>query len=437
MSFKKILPKTFFGRSLAIIIIPILILQSVLTYFFYERHWEDVGRRLVLGLGGQIAFLISELERKPSLKNNLFLLAEQNFLIKSTVNQIKDFKDYPQHKVRSVLDKTLDFSLKERLNKPYKFDTKSKKNKVRIYVETNIGIVTFEVPRKTLHSSTIEVFIIWMISISILLIFLALYFMRKQINPLYSIMKAAENFGKGNSNFELKPKGSHELRLLAQVFNIMRERIQNQIKQRTLMLAGIGHDLRTPLTRMKLQIALLKDKNASDSLTNDVEEMKLMIDSYLTFAKGEGEEEKERINIHDFFQNIIKKNNNSKKIKVNLKVSKNKFFTIRPLAMKRAMDNLLSNALFYAKKKVLVRVKLLSSKGIFIDFEDDGPGVPRDKREDVVKAFYRIDQSRLSNSANTGLGLTITRNIVSGHGGRMELGDSSMGGLAVNIFLPS
>ena len=211
-----------------------------------------------------------------------------------------------------------------------------KKNKVRIYVETNIGIVTFEVPRKTLHSSTIEVFIIWMISISILLIFLALYFMRKQINPLYSIMKAAENFGKGNSNFKLKPKGSYELRLLAQVFNIMRERIQNQIKQRTLMLAGIGHDLRTPLTRMKLQIALLKDKNASDSLTNDVEEMKLMIDSYLTFAKGEGEEEKERINIHDFFQNIIKKNNNSKKIKVNLRVSKNKFFTIRPLAMKRA-----------------------------------------------------------------------------------------------------
>ena len=364
-------------------------------------------------------------------------MAEQKFLIKSTVNQIKDFKEYPQHKVRSVLDKTLDFSLKERLNKPYKFDTKSKKNKVRIYVETNIGIVTFEVPRKTLHSSTIEVFIIWMISISILLIFLALYFMRKQINPLYSIMKAAENFGKGNSNFKLKPKGSHELRLLAQVFNIMRERIQNQIKQRTLMLAGIGHDLRTPLTRMKLQIALLKDKNASDSLTNDVEEMKLMIDSYLTFAKGEGEEEKERINIHDFFQNIIKKNNNSKKIKVNLKVSKNKFFTIRPLAMKRAMDNLLSNALFYAKKKVLVRVKLLSSKGIFIDFEDDGPGVPKDKREDVVKAFYRIDQSRFSNSANTGLGLTITRNIVSGHGGRMELGDSSMGGLAVNIFLPS
>ena len=436
MSLKKILPKTFFGRSLAIIIIPILVLQTVLTYFFYERHWEDVGRRLVLGLGGQIAFLISELESKPSLKNNLFLLAEQNFLIKSKVDQTKDFKDYPQHKVKSVLDKTLDMSLKERLNRPYKFDTKSLKNKVQIYVETDIGIVTFEVPRKTLHSSTIEVFIIWMISISILLIYLALYFMRKQINPLYSIMKAAENFGKGNNNFKLMPKGSYELRLLAQVFNTMRERIQNQIKQRTLMLAGIGHDLRTPLTRMKLQIALLKDKNASDSLTNDVEEMKVMIDSYLTFAKGEGEEEKERINIFNFFHNIVKKNNNTKKLSISVKVNKNKFFTIRPLAMKRAMDNLLSNALFYAKDKVLITVKLLSNEGIFIVFEDDGPGVPKDKREDVVKAFYRIDQSRLSNSANTGLGLTITRNIVHGHGGRMKLTDSSLGGLAVQVFLP-
>ncbi len=437
MTLKKLLPKTFFGRSLAIIIIPMLILQTVLTYFFYERHWEDVGRRLVLGLGGQIAFLISELESKPSSENNLFFLAEQNFLIKSKMDTIKTLDDYHQHRIRSRLDKTLKLSLKERLNKPYKFDTRSIKNKVQIFVETQNGIATFEVARKTLHSSTIEVFIIWMISTSILLISLALHFMRKQINPLNNIMKAAEEFGKGNNNFKLIPKGSYELRLLAKVFTVMRERIKNQIKQRTLMLAGIGHDLRTPLTRMKLQIALLKDNNASNSLTNDVEEMKDMIDSYLAFAKGEGEEENKKTNIYIFFQDIIRKSSNSKKVNIILKIPKKILFSIRPLAMKRALNNLLSNALFYANKNISITVKRLANKKTLIIFEDDGPGVPADKRNDVIKAFYRIDQSRLSNSANTGLGLTIAKNIVNEHGGNLELGDSSIGGLAVKIFLPN
>ncbi len=436
MNLKSFLPKTFFGRSLAIIIIPILILQAVLTYFFYERHWEDVGRRLVLGLGGQISFLVSELESNPLLKSNLFFLAEQNFLIKSRIESNKSFDEYPQHQIRSVLDKTLNFSLKERLYKPYKFDTRSRKNKVQIFVKTELGIVTFEVPRKTLHSSTIEVFIIWMISTSILLIYLALYFMRKQIKPLNNIMSAAEKFGKGNNNFKLIPKGSYELRLLAKVFNTMKERIQNQIKQRTLMLAGIGHDLRTPLTRMKLQIALLKDFKASKSLTSDVEEMKLMIDSYLAFAKGEDEEEKKKVNIYKFFQTIIGKNDNFKNIKVNLKTPKNIGFSIRPLAMKRAMNNLLSNALFYAKKKVYISIKKPTDKGLIILFEDDGPGIPEEKREDVIKAFYRIDKSRLSSSANTGLGLAITKNIVSGHGGNLKLEKSSIGGLAVEVFIP-
>ena len=437
MTFKKLLPKTFFGRSLAIIIIPMLILQTVLTYFFYERHWEDVGRRLVLGLGGQITFLVSELEKNPSSKNDLFFLAEQNFLIKSKIDTIKTLDDYYQHKIRSRLDKTLRLSLKERLNKPYKFDTRSIKNRVQIFVETQNGIITFEVARKTLHSSTIEVFIIWMISTSILLISLSLHFMRKQIKPLNNIMKAAEEFGKGNNNFKLVPKGSYELRLLAKIFTVMRERIKNQIKQRTLMLAGIGHDLRTPLTRMKLQIALLKDQNASDSLTNDVEEMKDMIDSYLAFAKGEGEEKNKKTNIYLFFENIIEKSNNSKNIKIILKIPKNISFSIRPLAMKRALNNLLSNALFYAKNKILITVKRSPNTKTFIIFEDDGPGVPADKRNDVIKAFYRIDQSRLSSSANTGLGLTITKSIINEHGGSLELSDSSMGGLAVNISLPN
>ncbi len=436
MNLKKFLPKTFFGRSLTIIIVPMLILQTVLTYFFYERHWEDVGRRLVLGLGGQIAFIISELEKDENSNTSLFKLAEENFLIKSKIDVNNSLENYEQHKIRSLLDKTLYYSLKERLIKPYKFDTRSLKNRVQIFVQTQKGVITFDVPRKNLHSSTIEVFIIWMVSTSILLISLAFYFMRKQINPLNNIMKAAEEFGKGNNNFKLFPKGSFELRLLAKVFIKMRERIKNQIKQRTLMLAGISHDLRTPLTRIKLQIALLKDKTASTSISKDVEEMKEMIDSYLAFAKGEGEEKIENQNIYLFFKNIIAKCENPKKIKVTLKIPKNIMFFVKPLAIKRALNNVLSNAFFYANKKILITIKKVKSKGTLIIFEDDGPGVPKDKRDDVIKAFYRIDESRLSKSANTGLGLTITRNIVSGHGGSLELGSSIYGGLEVKIYIP-
>ena len=436
MNIKKFLPKTFFGRALTIIIVPMLILQTVLTYFFYERHWEDVGRRLVLGLGGQISYLISELENNNKSNKTLFILAEENFLIKSKIETNKSLEDYQQHKIKSLLDKNLYFSLKERLLKPYKFDTKSIKNKVQIFVQTQYGVITFVVPRKTLHSSTIEVFIIWMISTSILLISLAFYFMRKQINPLNNIMKAAEEFGKGNNNFKLLPKGSFELRLLAKVFIKMRERINNQITQRTLMLAGISHDLRTPLTRIKLQIALLKDKNASNSISKDVEEMKEMIDSYLAFTKGEGEEKITNENIFLLFKNIVDNTNNPKKIKISLKISKNITFFVKNLAIKRAFNNILSNAIFYAKKKIFITVKKVKSKGTLIKFEDDGPGIPENKRDDVLKAFYRIDESRLSRSGNTGLGLTITKNIISNHGGSLELGDSSIGGLEVKIYLP-
>ena len=436
MNIKRILPKTFFGRSLTIIIVPMLILQSVLTYFFYERHWEDVGRRLVLGLGGQIAFIISEIESREKNYEKIFNLAEENFLIQSRVAPGKFLEDYKQHKIRSLLDKSLHYSLKERLSKPYKFDTKSIKNRVQIFVQIQEGVITFEVPRKILHSSTIEVFIIWMISTSILLISLAFYFMRKQINPLNNIMKAAEELGKGNNNFKLRPRGSFELRLLAKVFITMRERIKNHIKQRTLMLAGISHDLRTPLTRIKLQIALLKDKNASNSISKDVEEMKEMIESYLAFAKGEGEEKVKNESIYLLFKEIVTKTNNQKKVQINLKISKNIKFFIKPLAVKRALSNVLSNAIFHANKKIVITAKKIQNKGTLIIFEDDGPGIPESKRDEVIKAFYRIDESRLSNFGNTGLGLTITKNIVSGHGGSLELSDSSIGGLQVKIYLP-
>ncbi len=436
MKFKDFFPKTFFGRSLAIILIPVLILQCVLIYVFYERHWDDVGRRLALAIGGQISFIIDNINANDLSKieiEKLFDKAESSFLIKSSLDNKVSLESVSQHKVTTLLDNTLYQSLRERIKYPYKFDTKSVKNKVIIYVELKkYGVFKFEVARKTLYSSTIEVFMGWMLFTAILLVALALHFMNQQIKPLRNIMLAAEEFGKGNNNFVLKPRGAYELRLLSDVFIKMRERIKNQISQRTQMLAGIGHDLRTPLTRMKLQIALLKDKNAIDSLSNDVQEMREMIDDYLTFAKGGGEEKYSKNDLNKILNKIIKKINPSKNIRIKYNKNNKILMFIKPLAMHRALSNIISNALNFAKKNIYVDA-FQNKKNIIILIEDDGPGVPKNKRLDIFKAFYRIDKSRSSNSGNSGLGLTIAKNIIQGHSGAIKLHDSELGGLKVEI----
>ncbi len=437
MKLKDLFPKTFFGRSLAIILIPVLILQCVLIYVFYERHWDDVGRRLALATGGQISFIIDNINVNNLSEieiEKLFDKAESSFLIKSSLNNKISLESVTQHKVTTLLDNTLYQSLRERIKYPYKFDTKSIKNKVIIYVELkSYGVFKFEVARKTLYSSTIEVFMGWMLFTAVLLVALALHFMNQQIKPLRNIMLAAEEFGKGNNNFILKPKGAYELRLLSDVFIKMRERIKNQISQRTQMLAGIGHDLRTPLTRMKLQIALLKDKNAIDSLSNDVKEMREMIDDYLTFAKGEGEEKHSKKDLNKLLDIIIKKINTSKNIRIKNNINNKLFLFIKPLAMHRALSNIISNALNFAKNKIHIDA-YQNKKNIVIIIEDDGPGVPENKRLDVFKAFYRIDKSRSSSSGNSGLGLTIAKNIIQDHSGSIKLHESKLGGLKVEIF---
>ena len=439
MNTRKFFPKTFFGRSLVIILIPVLLLQLVLIYFFYERHWDDVGRRLALALGGQISYIIKTLEEKnfsPSDIKTQFKKAESNFLISSSWYPEESLEKFSQKEVKSLLDKTLEKSLAERIKYPYSFDTKLIKNKVIVYVAVNSGVLKFSVARKNLYSSTIEVFIVWMLLTAFFLLTLALYFMKQQIKPLRNIIFAAEEFGKGNNNYDLKPRGAYELRQLSRVFIKMRARINNQINNRTLMLAGISHDLRTPLTRMNLQIALLNDKKAMKNLGDDVSEMREMIDNYLDFARGEKEEKIKKINIYKLIKNLCEKDiiNNSKII--NNKVNKNLFIDIKPIAMKRALLNVISNAIFYSKKVVEISS---NQNGNYLNFliEDDGKGIPKNKRKEVFKAFYRIDKSRQSFSSNAGLGLTITKDIIQSHGGRILLNSSDLGGLKVELILPT
>lgn len=438
MNSRKFFPKTLFGRSLVIILIPVLILQFVLIYFFYERHWEDVGRRLALALGGQISFIIDTLQETKFSESSLkeqFDKAEKIFLLKSKWHPEQSLKNYNQNKVTTLLDKTLQKSLAERINYSYKFNTKLVKDTVVIYVAINNGVLEFSVARKILYSSTIEVFIIWMLLTALFLLVLALYFMKQQIKPLRNIILAADEFGKGNNNFNLKPRGAYELRLLSKVFIKMRARIKNQISNRTQMLAGIGHDLRTPLTRMKLQVALLNDKKAIKSLGEDISEMRKMIDIYLDFAKGEEEEKVQQINIYKAVKKLIEKNNINRLKSCKNQIAKNLKIKIRPLAMNRALLNIIMNALHFSNKKIIIS-SFISSEYIIIYVEDDGIGVPEDKRNDVFKAFFRIDESRFSQSGNAGLGLTIARDIIQSHGGKITLAQSSLNGLKVQIFIP-
>ncbi|OUU61729.1 MAG: hypothetical protein CBC22_06760 [Alphaproteobacteria bacterium TMED62] len=439
MNTRKIFPKTFFGRSLVIILIPVLLLQLVLIYFFYERHWDDVGRRLALALGGQISFIIKTLEEKKFSENDIqiqFKKAEGNFLFNSNWYPNEKLEKFGQKKINSLLDKTLEKSLAERIKYPYKFDTKKIKNKVIIYVAVNNGVLRFSVARKNLYSSTIEVFIIWMLLTAVFLVTLALYFMKQQIKPLRNIIFAAEEFGKGNNNYDLKPRGAYELRQLSRVFIKMRARINNQINNRTLMLAGISHDLRTPLTRMNLQIALLKDKNAIKNLSGDVLEMREMIDTYLAFARGEKEEKVKNTNIFRLIKKLCEKDIMDSKKVIKNRINKDLYVNIKQFAMKRALLNIILNAIYYSKK--IIEISSKERNGYFSIFiEDDGKGIPKNKREAVFKAFYRIDEARLSKSANTGLGLTIAKDIIQGHGGRIILSSSLLGGLKVELNLPN
>ncbi len=431
-------PKTLFGRTLIIVGIPILVLQFVILYIFFERHWEDVGRRLVLALGGQIADLTEDIKylyNDPTGLQNIFEKAERNHLMKVIWLPNKNISDIKQHKLSSVLDFTLKKSLSERIQTSYKFDTVSVPKSVSIYVSHNTGVLKIIVARKTLYSSTTFVFIGWMLGTSILLLLIAIYFLRGQIAPLRKVAKASEAFGKGDNYHELQPRGATEVRMVAQSFLEMRERIINHIKQRTEMLAGIGHDLKTPLTRMNLQIALLDDKQASQNLNRDVEEMNEMLDAYLAFAKGEEEELLILTDLGELLKAIVKLSKINTKSKIKLDIITPIKTKVKPLSLKRAIVNLVDNASNFAKKHIHISLEKQESNA-FISIEDDGPGIPDKNKEEVFKAFYRLDPSRLSNSGNTGLGLTITRDIVRGHGGEIHLYNSKLGGLKARLRIP-
>tara|TARA_B100000427_G_scaffold326221_1_gene334465 strand:- start:1348 stop:2664 length:1317 start_codon:yes stop_codon:yes gene_type:complete len=437
MRLRDIMPKSLFGRSLFIVGLPLIFLQIFLGYFFFERHWDDVGRRLVLAVAGEIALISEKIiiaNNDPKLEIKIFEDAANYFGAKLQVipNSILTDREL-LHPKNSRLDRALSKSLKERIKFPHTFDTVKNLNKVIIYVQLPNKILRTEISKKRLYSSTTYIFIAVMIVSSLFLLGLAVFFLRRQISPLKELSNAADAFGKGDTFFALKPRGADEVRHVTHAFLDMRERIRLHIEQRTNMLAGVSHDLRTPLTRMKLQIEMLDKNEDKIGLKEDVSQMEQMLEAYLSFIKEKEMEIRVKSDISKLIGSIIldAKRNGDIIVPKNIQIVDAK---VRINDLRRAITNLTSNACRESKNVEISLIK--KDKNALIIVDDDGPGIKEKDYSSVFKAFYRIESSRNLSTGGLGLGLTIARDIARSHGGEIKLEKSNLGGLRATLSVP-
>lgn len=433
-SIKRFLPKSLLGRSLLIIVTPLVVLQLVSAAIFFETHWDKVTLRLARGVAGDISAVIDLLRRHPDVENRdwIFSVAADNMELVVSIKD-KAVLANDSREPSGLMERMLARALKSHVGRPFRIDTDSIDRHVVIDVQLASGVLHVITTRKRMFSSTAYVFVIWMVGTSLILFGLATIFMRNQVKPIRRLAVAAENFGKGRDEPGFKPEGASEVRQAASAFLAMRERILRQITQRTDMLAGVSHDLRTPLTRMKLQLEMLGDDKGADELKADVAEMEHMLDGYLAFARGEGTEKPIATDLTALLEEAAAQARRKGGI-VDLHTEGRLTVPLRPHAFKRCLTNLMDNAIRFAEH-VSVRAGKRDD-AIEITVDDDGPGIPDDQREEVFRPFYRIEGSRNPGTGGVGLGLTIARDVVRGHGGDITLSQSPNGGLRARLRVP-
>ncbi|MFC3677865.1 ATP-binding protein [Ferrovibrio xuzhouensis] len=432
---KRLLPRTLFGRWLLLLMAPIVILQGLLTYIFYERHWDTVTRRLALGLSGEIATIIDMRDRSssPVVLGDLLLGMQSTLQLSVTFTPNTKFPvDLPPPRVYSILDRMLVQALGERLTQPYLIDTQRDDGNIAIYVQLPDSLMTVIAPENRVFSSSTYIFIIWMAGASAILLGIAVLFLRNQIKPIRRLAEAADAFGKGRELASFRPAGAEEVRAAARAFLAMRDRIRRHIRERTDMLAGVSHDLRTPLTRMKLQLSMMAAGSETAELKRDVDEMDKMVAAYLAFARGQSEQPAEPTDLNNLLQELADDVRRSGR-ELQFETAQPVTLMLRRLSFKRALSNLIENALRFGRRVRLTMERRRDSVELHID--DDGPGIPEKERHKVFRPFYRLDQAR-HGSGNVGLGLTIARDAVLAHGGEIRLANSPMGGLRVSVRLP-
>ncbi len=430
---KRFLPRSLLGRSLMIIVTPLVLLQVVSGFIFYESHWDKVTLRLARNLAGDIAGTITLLRQNPDNPTLVFDMAEEHMEMRLRMKKGDILPNTPPDE-SGLMEKMLVRAMREYVGKPFQIDTHSLDRHVVIRIQLTDSVLEVITTRKRLFSSTTYIFVLWMVGTAMILFGVAVIFMRNQVKPIRRLAFAADTFGKGRGAPSFKPEGAQEVRQAATAFIAMRDRIQRQITQRTEMLAGVSHDLRTPLTRMKLQLELLGDREGVADLKDDVEEMEYMLEGYLAFARGEGSETPTPTNLTALLGDVVAQARRKGGDAIDLHTEGEFTVPVRPAAMKRCVTNLVDNALRYADH-VSVRAGRRGD-AVEITIDDDGPGIPEDRRDDVFKPFFRLESSRNPVTGGVGLGLTIARDVLRGHGGEIELGDSPSGGLRARLRLP-
>jgi len=429
---KYILPKRLFYRALIIVAAPTIILQVIITIVFYDSIWIKANKNITRSLVAQLK-AIEEVYQND--KTNLDFLTDSyknNFNFEIGINQ-EIFPNDSGERRFSPMDRSLRRELKSIFgNNNYWFSTSKFKNAVEIKIRSKNDVIEFLVPKEMVSTSSVRLFVLWTTLPSLVLIIIALIFLKNQTKPLVKLAKAAEKFGKGDYVNDFRASGSQEIRKAAFEFDRMAKRINRHLNQRAEMLSGISHDLRTPLTRLKLQLAMLKQKEISEKMSKDIDEMEKMLNDYLQFAKTQTREDTVLINLNNLLISIKNSFNNS-----------NLFFnnstTIvelkgRPTALKRSFENIIQNGLNYGKRVYLDIQK--GNKKVTVIIDDDGPGIPEDQYKNVFKPFFRLDKSRSLNQSGVGLGLAIVEDIINSHGGNIQLGKSKYNGLQVKISLP-
>ena len=427
---RKIIPTTLIGRSIIIIFVPIIILVLLTSIVFYQTSWNIISKRLAESVVADISVLVKLIEH--DLKIDAQSIAQKDFKMKFDIIEGKKLGKTLKKINRGILSKRLEQALIN-LNTPFQYDLSNLEKGATIKVQLNDKILIINVDKDRLYSETAFVFLLWMIFASLILLFMSYFLMSKQLRPLKRLAIIAETFGRGLDAPELKSVGAYEIRQTSQAFNQMRTRIKRFLKQRTEMLAGVSHDLRTPLTRMKLQVSLIKDQKAKSELELDINEMTAMLDSYVSFVKTESSETIENIYINELIKECIK---DIDKVKHELIIEEiDKIYTSgRPIQLKRVFQNIIDNSKRYAKRiKIII---YLINEGCCIEFHDNGQGIPNHNFEDVFKPFFTLDPSRNKLKGESGLGLTISRDIVRSHGGDIKLDISSLGGLKLSVLLP-
>ncbi len=427
---KKLLPKQLFYRALLIVAIPIIILQLTISIVFFDSLWIKTNKGMTRALIGEVKTFISAYEKEEYNKDSLIILFQKHLDFNVKFEPYKILPKEDLERWFSPIDRNLRRELKSKISN-YWFDTTSYKNLIDLKIKYGDGYFQFYIPKERVASSSARLFAFWITLPAFLLITIAIIFLKNQTRPIINLARASEKFGRGEDIEEFRPSGALEIRQAGFEFEKMRKRIIRHLNQRSEMLSGISHDLRTPLTRIKLQLSFIKDKKISKKLSDDVEEMEKMLNEYLQFASSRSAEITETFDLSELLKTTIMK---YEKKEITTDISKEVFLDGRKNLMQRCFGNLIDNAIKYSKNVYISLRKL--NNNILIIIDDDGPGIPENERENVFKPFYKIDKSRGDSKSSVGLGLSIASDTVKSHGGNIKLETSPTNGLRIKVILP-